>query len=294
MRYDPLVVELVAPAERGALGLLVELLLGLLRPGEEEPAAVPVQHAVARGAGVDVAAGLDRPEEVPPEQVLLAPALRVELREQGAHQLRVHPGELAEVVRVVLLPLLRRRALALRRALRVRGRRRDDGHSHVPVREPPALHPEEDVGVQRAAVLRLRPVEVVLRDPERGRVVQAQEVVLDRPGAPLEALHRGDRVLVHLRARDMGLPPALQVLVPLLLGRRRAGASPDVRQELRAPVVLRDGDHAAHQAELVVLRDGVELLPPPAPPAPALRDVGGVRVAEDVRGGLLRLRCVLA
>ena len=44
--------------------------------------------------------------------MLLPLGLRVGGREQGAHQLRVHPGELGEVVRVVLLPLLRRRALA--------------------------------------------------------------------------------------------------------------------------------------------------------------------------------------
>ena len=61
VRDHVLVVGRVPPAVRHPLALLVELLLGLFRPREEEPAVGAVFHAIADRAGVQVEPGLDGP-----------------------------------------------------------------------------------------------------------------------------------------------------------------------------------------------------------------------------------------
>ena len=136
--------------------------------------------------------------------------------------------------------------------------------------------------MERATVLCLGPVEGVLgyaqgRDPVRAEKVRLQLVV-----PALEAEHPRRGILLHKGGAAAPRLPRHEVLVLLLRRGRCARPSASVGEALRGAVVLGQGDHARHHALLMVLRDREQVLALPLPPAPALRDVGRLRVPEEV------------
>ena len=172
MRDHEPVVGRVPPAVRHALGGLVELLPVLQRPLEPEPARPPVLQAVPGRAGVQVEPGLDGPQQERPAELLLHQLRRAARIQQRPDQLGVHPGDLGEVVRMVLLAVLLRRprpggrVACLRLAALVRVRGRYGRHPGVALRKPPALRPPEHVRVERAPHLGFGTVEGVRGNAE--------------------------------------------------------------------------------------------------------------------------------
>ena len=163
---------------------------------------------------------------------------------------------------------------------------------HVPGRELAPLVPEEGVGMQRAPLLLLCAVPCIDANAEGRLAVTSKELKLLRMVSALEAKSYGCSIPLHRSSVMTRRPACEQVLGKLSRGWCRARSTTRMRDELGAAVVLRHGDHAGRQAELMIRRNGHDILLLTLEPACTFGNVPRVHTPEELGVDFARRSCV--